>query len=284
MPPRDPSSNAWQAAMAEQIQDIEARVSSQMAGSFWVPLSERGAAPPAPLPPAPFIPSWWGDAPPAAPAPTSRAGMSAASFRELFGADFTAGEIIAVDPEEPEPMPTETSRAYIPRAVRNDWRTPANVLDVVRAALGGTIALDPCASTEHWLSGGDEIGEVLNFHEEDDGLAIDWQAKLLAEAALGETPTTVYVNPPFNQNAKWMAKCAEEAAKGLEIIALLPARVDTRYWHNYCAKATAVAFWRGRIRFVGATSSAPFPCALIYWGPNVARFEAVMEAAGHHVP
>jgi hypothetical protein len=164
--------------------------------------------------------------------------------------------------------PDQEPRAYIPRAVRNDWRTPDPCLVPVRATFGGEIGLDPCASTEHWLSGGDEIG-VVNFHEEDDGLARNWFESLRSEGAI----TTAYVNPPFNRNKDWMRKCAEEAARGVEVIALIPARTDTRYWQGTIARtAQAICFWRGRIRFVGAEQGAPFPCAFIYWGHRPEAF------------
>jgi phage N-6-adenine-methyltransferase len=166
-------------------------------------------------------------------------------------------------------VPTEESRAYIPRAVRSDWRTPDSVVSVVRQAFGGEVDLDPCASTTHWLEGGDEIGEELNFHEEDDGLNRDWGKR------------TVFVNPPFNHNRDWVKKCAEEAAKGAEVILLIPARTDTLYWHNLIAKTSgAICFWRGRITFVGAPNTAPFPCAFVYWGPNAARFDDAFAVHG----
>jgi hypothetical protein len=147
---------------------------------------------------------------------------------------------------------------------RADWRTPPSVVDVVREALGGRIVLDPCASLacpeEEW------IGEI-NITEEGDGLDVMWWGR-------------VFVNPPYSDNAAWIAKCSAEAQKGREIIALIPARVDTRYWHEHASTAQAVCFWKGRLRFVGAESSAPFPVAFIYWGPNAERFAGVFAKHG----
>jgi hypothetical protein len=160
---------------------------------------------------------------------------------------------------------SEAARAYIPPAKTVDWRTPAHVVEVVREALGGRITLDPCASTS--APEAEWIGEV-NVHEDGNGLGVNWWGR-------------VYVNPPYSDNAAWIAKCASEAKRqGVEIIALIPARVDTKYWHEHAATAQAVCFWKGRLRFVGAESSAPFPVAFIYWGKNAERFASVFSKYG----
>jgi phage N-6-adenine-methyltransferase len=198
-----------------------------------------------------------------------------AAFAGVNPTPVISGLDLGADPAE-DLTPGEESRAYIPRAVRSDWRTPDSVLAVVRNALGGEVGLDPCASTTHWLAGGEEIG-VLNFHEEDDALAIDWEASIRADGA----PRTVFVNPPFNRNRDWVKKCAEEAAKGLEVILLIPARTDTRYWQSHIAETSqAICFWKGRITFVGGTNSAPFPCAFVYWGPRASWFDSAFNDYG----
>jgi hypothetical protein len=160
----------------------------------------------------------------------------------------------------------ETARAYIPQGKRNDWRTPANALCAVRAALG-QIDLDPCASSDPEAV---PVGAVLNLREGDDGLSHPCWANYI----------TAFVNPPYADNAAWIRRCAEEGARGLEVIALIPARVDTRYWHDHVKSAAAVCFWRGRLKFVGAENSAPFPVAFIYWGRHTARFAEAFSPHG----
>lgn len=46
-------------------------------------------------------------------------------------------------------------------------------------------------------------------------------------------------------------------------------RVDTNWWHNYAAKATEVRFPKGRVKFAGATASAPFPVAVVVFRPKL---------------
>ena len=48
------------------------------------------------------------------------------------------------------------------------------------------------------------------------------------------------------------------------VICLLPARTDTAWWHRYVLPfAAEIHYLRGRIRFEGAGSSAPFPSAVV---------------------
>jgi site-specific DNA-methyltransferase (adenine-specific) len=152
---------------------------------------------------------------------------------------------------------------------RDDWRTPECVLGRVRKV--GPIGLDPCASILH------PIG-CVNYTEAMNGLSLYWSGHGL-----------VYVNPPYSKLQTWLARCASIAANGTEIVALVPARTDTRAWHESAITARAVCFWRGRISFVGAPLdkygrpvSAPFPSAVLYWGPagKLGCFTAAFGDAG----
>lgn len=154
-------------------------------------------------------------------------------------------------------------QGYMPRAGRNDWRTPAAVVEVVRLALRGRIDLDPCAGRRGH-------GEA-NIRRPSCGLEEPWAGR-------------VFVNPPFDELDRWAAKCRREhEGRGAEVILLLPARTDTAYWHEEIASATAVCFWRGRMRFEGAKSSAPFPTALAYWGAWPWEFHAAFASKGRVV-
>jgi hypothetical protein len=46
------------------------------------------------------------------------------------------------------------------------------------------------------------------------------------------------------------------------VVCLVPARVDTTWWHDFAAKGE-ITFLRGRIRFGGCDSGAPFPSAVV---------------------
>ena len=163
---------------------------------------------------------------------------------------------------------------------RDDWQTPPHVLELVRSV--APIALDPCTSESNPTGARTHV-----WWPNGDGLAFDWAS----------TGGLVYVNPPYSQIRKWLAKCAAESTRGAEIIALVPARTDTRAWHESVTTADAICFWRGRLQFIDAATgkpaqvwsaakqrfvdaAAPFPSALVYWGWSSERFARVFEGRG----
>src|SRR5262249_10953978 len=143
---------------------------------------------------------------------------------------------------------------------RSDWNTPEKIISMVEQV--GTIGLDPATDASN------PVGARAFYHPADDGLERIW-------AGFG----LVYCNPPYGREiGDWMRKARREALAGAEIIMLVPARPDTAWWQDNIRSAAAVCFWRGRVKFVGAESGAPFPSALIYWGDRVDRFRAVFDA------
>ena len=84
-----------------------------------------------------------------------------------------------------------------------------------------------------------------------------------------------FVNPPFGREiTKWIKKGYESSKEMKNVCFLIPARPDTRYWHNYCFSASAILFIKGRLKFENPYSSvpkelwtsAPFPSALVVFG------------------
>lgn len=75
----------------------------------------------------------------------------------------------------------------------------------------------------------------------------------------------VWCNPPYGREiGHWVDKANREAEHAQLIVMLVPARTDTLWWHRAIAKARPV-FLKGRLKFEGAKSSAPFPSALLVW-------------------
>lgn len=156
---------------------------------------------------------------------------------------------------------------YMAQATREDWRTPAEVVELLHVLWDGKPNLDPCAAPDpaHALAKGNLAGPAGSPA---DGLERPWSGR-------------VYVNPPFGDLAAWMVKAVEEhELHGAEVVVLLPARTDTRYWHEQVAQADAICFWRGRMTFVGAPAAAPFPTALVYFGPRPWDFQRVFKPKG----
>lgn len=81
----------------------------------------------------------------------------------------------------------------------------------------------------------------------DDGLSKDWTGEI------------VWMNPPYGRNVgKWIEKLSKN--KG---VALLPARTDTRWFHDYINLKATIRFLRGRVKFDGGQNSAPFPSMIV---------------------
>lgn len=52
------------------------------------------------------------------------------------------------------------------------------------------------------------------------------------------------------------------------MIALVPARTDTRWWHADIAGRADVWLLRGRLAFGDGSQAAPFPSAVVAWGAD----------------
>lgn len=72
-----------------------------------------------------------------------------------------------------------------------------------------------------------------------------------------------FCNPPYGREVgRWVEKALREARAGrATTVMLLPARTDTRWFHEYIwpYRQVEVRFIKSRLKFVGAKNSAPFP-------------------------
>ncbi|NQW89624.1 hypothetical protein HQQ88_04860 [Curtobacterium sp. VKM Ac-2861] len=94
--------------------------------------------------------------------------------------------------------------------------------------------------------------------------------------------TKCWMNPPYGPLLpRFTHRATSHAAAGGEVLALLPARTDTRWWHStVMTHADAVVFIRSRLRFIDATGrrgeSPAFGQVLVAYGPT---FADVLERA-----
>lgn len=77
----------------------------------------------------------------------------------------------------------------------------------------------------------------------------------------------IWCNPPYGRKVgKWFAKAREAQAEGATVVMLVPARTDTRWWHEHVQGiASEIRFIKGRIRFVGGKAGATFPSVVIVY-------------------
>ncbi len=137
----------------------------------------------------------------------------------------------------------------------NEWYTPDKIFNDLDNEFN--FDLDPCATNESAKC-------LLYYTQEDDGLSKSWVGH------------NVFMNPPYGREIKdWIKKAYEESLKeNTTVVALIPARTDTRYWHDYIfGKATQIRFVKGRIGFVNEegieTSGCTFPSAIIVWSKSI---------------
>ena len=125
----------------------------------------------------------------------------------------------------------------------DNWATPQDFFDQLNARFSFT--LDPCADAKNHKC-------ERYFTREDDGLNQDWGGNI------------VFCNPPYGREiGKWVKKCHDEAQKPQTVcVMLIPARTDTRWFHEYIYGKAQIEFVRGRLKF-GGGGSAPFPSMVV---------------------
>ena len=119
------------------------------------------------------------------------------------------------------------------------WATPQDFFDKLDQEFHFT--LDVCATPEN--------AKCQKFYtEQDDGLSQPWTG-------------TVWCNPPYGRNlGKWVEKAyMEHLTEGATVVMLLPARTDTRWFHENVYPHAEIRFVKGRLKFGDSTNSAPFP-------------------------
>jgi site-specific DNA-methyltransferase (adenine-specific) len=95
--------------------------------------------------------------------------------------------------------------------------------------------LDPCTREDNPL-------QTLHYYTKK-GLKLDWNFG-----------GAIYVNPPYSREIpKWIKKALEQNKKfGITICMLLPARVDTKWFHHYLYNKEPrikICFLEGRLKF-----------------------------------
>ena len=145
---------------------------------------------------------------------------------------------------------------------REDWGTPQGLFDRLACEFG-PFDIDLAASEGN--------AKCRRFYtREDDSLRQVWRGRC-------------WLNPPYGrQIGRWMAKAHDSVVvdgTASTVCALVPARTDTRWWHDFVglerfelgalAHASVVLFLPGRVRFLlpdgSARAGAPFPSAVVVW-------------------
>jgi phage N-6-adenine-methyltransferase len=149
--------------------------------------------------------------------------------------------------------------AVVFSSARSDWRTPPRLFAALDAEFHFTV--DVCATRENRLC--------------ERYIGPDHHDARFCDALLGKWgfAETCFMNPPYSRDegidiAPFIAKAYDEAELNT-VVALVPARTDTRWWHAYVMRADEVRLIPHRIRFFRPNGieadSAGFPSAVVIW-------------------
>ncbi|MDM0612466.1 DNA N-6-adenine-methyltransferase [Clostridium perfringens] len=144
---------------------------------------------------------------------------------------------------------------------KQDWETPLNLFEKLNEIFN--FNLDVCAIPETEKC-------KKYFTPEIDGLSQEWYG-------------TCWMNPPYNRyQVNWIKKASEEVIKHNSIVVcLIPARPDTKVWHNIIFKnADTICFLKGRLKFSNSKESAPFPSAIVIFGKISFKQRNALEELG----
>ena len=135
------------------------------------------------------------------------------------------------------------------------WETPQDLFDKLNHKYNFT--LDVCATKDN--------AKCERFYSpEIDGLKQTWIGMC-------------WMNPPYEKGvqSKWIEKAYNESLTGnCEVLALLPARTDTKMFHKfiYRKKTVSIDFLEGRLKFGNSLNAAPFPSMLVLFSNQLTLF------------
>lgn len=182
-----------------------------------------------------------------------------------------AAETRSWEPAEEQALPTVS--ASVPHVAHNsgnnEWYTPAVYIEAARKVLGA-IDLDPASSDT-----ANEVVKACLYHTaETDGLSKHWAGR-------------VWMNPPYA--SELVGRFAEKLAKHYDsgevtsAVVLVNNATETAWFATLVARASAVVFPRGRVRFWEPDGKAGAPLqgqALLYLGDSPGDFLSGFEEFG----
>lgn len=131
----------------------------------------------------------------------------------------------------------------------DEWATPQDLFDELDSEF--RFELDVCANESNHK-------RDKYYTKEQDGLSMPW----VADGA-------IWCNPPYGREiGKWVSR-AQRASADTTVVMLLPARTDTKWFHDYIYKMpnVEIRFIKGRLKFGGGKNSAPLPSMIVVFRP-----------------
>lgn len=133
------------------------------------------------------------------------------------------------------------------------WETPQNLFDELNREFGFT--MDVCALPEN--------AKCAKFYSPtENGLKQVWSGMC-------------WCIPPYGRViGLWLEKAYRSAQEGATVVCLIPSRTGTRWWQEFVTEAAEIRYLKGRLRFGGCKSSAPFHSAIAVFREAEDHYEA----------
>ena len=75
----------------------------------------------------------------------------------------------------------------------------------------------------------------------------------------------LFINPPYSKIKDWVEFIRRNKSSNCEIWLLIPARTDTKYFHELLELSPDIVFLKGRLHFNDETGTAPFPSVMLHF-------------------
>ena len=122
------------------------------------------------------------------------------------------------------------------------WATPQDFFDKLNDEFCFT--LDVCATP-------DNAKCEKYYTSEQDGLSMPWNG-------------VCWCNPPYGKEiGLWVKRAFLASVSGATVVMLLPARTDTRWFHEYINNRAEIRFIKVRLKFGNSKNAAPFPSMVV---------------------
>ena len=123
-----------------------------------------------------------------------------------------------------------------------EWETPQDLFNKLNNEFNFTV--DVASSELNYKC-------KKHYTQKEDGLVQNWNNEV------------AWCNPPYGRKiGEWVKKASESKAI---IVMLLPARTDTKWFHNYIynKQNIEIRFIKGRLKFGNSKNSAPFTSMIV---------------------
>lgn len=162
--------------------------------------------------------------------------------------------VVDVQPATPGQGPLGPGRRY-------DWRTPAKFFEKLDAEFH--FQLDACSDAP--------LRPDIRFYGPwMDGLFQPW------------APGPVFLNPPYGRELPaWLDRAVQYSTSAAQVttVALVPARTDTKWWHELVLPwASEIRCIRGRLKFDDSDGNPPFSSVVVIFRPQLVYGSPYMRA------